>query len=190
MKCIIIEGPQGCGKTTLANYLRENIESSNLYRLTGNKDKTITGKEKSVRMYKALLEYMKAVQYSDVNLIFDRTFFSEQVYANLGYKEYSYDDAFQELVAELISLDYDIHYIALHLEDVQIYEQRLKRVHHNYQAFSLENSVNQQKEYAKIADYLEKTGKVTVHRLAMDDFEKAYDYINETLDIHNEETVI
>ncbi len=190
MKCIIIEGPQGCGKTTLANYLRENIEASNLYRLTGNKDKTMTGKQKSVAMYKALLAYMKALENTDVNLIFDRTFFTEQVYANLGYKEYSYDDVLQELVAELICLDYDIHYISLYLEDVHIYEQRLKRVHHNYQEFSLENSVNQQKEYAKIADMLEQTGKVTVHRLAMDDFEKAYDYIHQTFSIHNEETVI
>ena len=33
-KCIIVEGPQGCGKTTLTNYLRENIPASNLYRLT------------------------------------------------------------------------------------------------------------------------------------------------------------
>ena len=39
-KLIIIEGPQGTGKTTLANYLRDNMSGSNLYRLSGQKDKT------------------------------------------------------------------------------------------------------------------------------------------------------
>lgn len=75
MKCIIVEGPQGCGKTTLTNYLRENIPAANLYRLTGHKDKTVTGKEKSEKMYNALLNYIKSLEGCDVNLIFDRMFF-------------------------------------------------------------------------------------------------------------------
>ena len=40
---IIIEGPQGVGKSTMANFLRDNLASSNLYRLTGIKDKSQTG---------------------------------------------------------------------------------------------------------------------------------------------------
>ena len=43
-KLIIVEGPQGTGKTTLTNYLRENLASSNLYRLSGQKDKSEKGK--------------------------------------------------------------------------------------------------------------------------------------------------
>ncbi len=34
-RMIIVEDPQGTGKTTLTNYLRDNIASSNLYRLSG-----------------------------------------------------------------------------------------------------------------------------------------------------------
>ena len=41
---IIIEGPQGVGKSTLANFLRDNLPSTNLYRLSGINDKTKTGK--------------------------------------------------------------------------------------------------------------------------------------------------
>ena len=59
MKLIVIEGPQGTGKTTLANYLRENIPGSNLYRLSGQKDKTTSGKKLSTKMYDALLEYLE-----------------------------------------------------------------------------------------------------------------------------------
>jgi len=58
-RLIIVEGPQGVGKSTLANYLRDNIAGSNLYRLSGQKDKTITGLEYSKIMYTALIEYLK-----------------------------------------------------------------------------------------------------------------------------------
>ena len=43
---IIIEGPQGSGKSTMANFLRDNLACSNLYRLTGIKDKTEAGHAK------------------------------------------------------------------------------------------------------------------------------------------------
>ena len=39
---IIVEGPQGAGKTTFTNYLREKMGATDLYRLTGIKDKTET----------------------------------------------------------------------------------------------------------------------------------------------------
>ena len=122
MKCIIVEGPQGCGKTSLTNYLRDNIAASNLYRLTGNKDKTITGKEKSRKMYYALLNYMKEIENSDVNIIFDRTFFTEQVYALLGYKDYDFTDVYEELLKKFNELNYDVYYISLYLKDVNIFE--------------------------------------------------------------------
>jgi thymidylate kinase len=61
-KMIIVEGPQGTGKTTLTNYLRDNLSSSNLYRLSGQKDKTITGKDYSKKMYYALIEYLEKMQ--------------------------------------------------------------------------------------------------------------------------------
>ncbi len=183
--CIIVEGPQGCGKTNLTNYLRENIPASNLYRLTGNKDKTLTGKEKSKNMYYALLDYMKNIENSDVNLIFDRTFFTDYVYSLLGYKEYDYTDVYQELLKKLGNLNYEIYYISLYLEDINIYIERLKRVHHNYQAFSLENSTKQQETYQAIIPEIKKLSNTHVIELAMDDFPKAYARINELFNISN-----
>lgn len=183
MKCIIVEGPQGCGKTGLTNYLRENVPASNLYRLTGNKDKTITGKEKSKSMYIALLEYMKNIEDCEVNLIFDRTFFSDYVYANLGYKEYNFEDVYQELLTKLGELNYEIYYISLYLEDTSIFEARLKRQHHNYQKFSIESSIKQQNEYKRIIEEIKKLPNTQVHEIAMDDFEKAYQKIDEVLEI-------
>lgn len=184
-KCIIVEGPQGCGKTNLANYLRENIPASNLYRLTGNKDKTLTGKEKSKKMYYALLNYMQALENSEVNLIFDRTFFTEYVYALLGYKEYDYTDVYEDLLKKLGDLDYDIYYISLYLKDTNIFTERLKRIHHNYQAFSLDNSINQQNTYKSLLPKIKELKNTQVIELAMDDFDEAYAKINDLFAINN-----
>src|SRR5574344_1426686 len=98
---IIIEGPQGVGKSTMANFLRDNLAASNLYRLTGIKDKTLTGYEKSKKMYHNLIKYMKSLEDTELNLLFDRTFFTEEVYASLGYKSYEFDDVYKELVKKL-----------------------------------------------------------------------------------------
>ena len=187
MKCIIVEGPQGCGKTSLTNYLRDNIAASNLYRLTGNKDKTITGKEKSRKMYYALLNYMKEIENSDVNIIFDRTFFTEQVYALLGYKDYDFTDVYEELLKKFNELNYEVYYISLYLKDVNIFETRLKREHHKYQAFSLENSTNQQKAYQSLIPEIKKLNNTKVCELAMDDFNLAYQEINKILGINKGE---
>lgn len=183
MKFIVVEGPQGCGKTGLTNYLRDNISASNLYRLSGQKDKTKTGKEKSIRMYFSLLDYLKEIECCDMNLIFDRTFFTEQVYALLGYKEYSFTDVYVELLKHFGELNYEVYYISLYLEDVNIFEKRLNRVHHNYQAFSLENSIAQQDAYKSLLPEIKKLKNTTVIELAMDDFDKAYEKINEIFNI-------
>lgn len=182
-KCIIIEGPQGCGKTSLVNYLRENIPASNLYRLSGQKDRTITGKEKSKKMYNALIDYMDAISDSDINLIFDRTFFSEQVYSQIGFKEYDFTDVYENLLERLGKLNYDVYYISLYLKDVNIYGERLKREHHNYQEFSLENSIKQQEEYEKMIHGIKLLPNTRVYEVATDDFDIAYKEIDNILGI-------
>ena len=182
-RLIIIEGPQGTGKTTLANYLRENIPSSNLYRLSGQKDKSKTGKLISKKMYLALLSYLKQMQDIPMDIIFDRTFFTEEVYARLGYKDYSFNDVYNYLVEELTKLNYDIYLVLLYLEDPHIFEERLKREpHHTYQSFSEESSTKQQDMYKTLGEELNSTN-IKVLRLAMDNFNEAYKKINKEFKI-------
>ena len=181
-RLIIIEGPQGTGKTTLANYLRENIHGSNLYRLSGQKEKEETGKLISKKMYEALLDYLEKMVDIPMDLIFDRTFFTEEVYARLRYKQYSFTDVYQSLLDRFLKLNYEIYFINLYLEDTSIYEKRLKREHHNYQAFSVESSIDQQNVYKEIGEKLKQNG-VNVCFLCMDDFNKAYDKVNKLLNI-------
>ncbi len=186
-KMIIIEGPQGTGKSTLANYLRDNLAGSNLYRLSGQKDKTVTGKELSTKMYdEALISYLQVMQDIPMDLIFDRTFFSEEVYANLGYKEYSFHDVYERLLLKLSKLNYEIYYINLYLKNTQKFKERIIRNHHNYQKFSGTNSANQQEEYLIISKYIrENYPHIFVLDLAMDDFDKAYATINKLFNINN-----
>lgn len=166
-KIIIVEGPQGVGKTTFTNYLREKMPATDLYRLTGIKDKTETGHQKIKIKYDKLIDYMEVCE--DVNLLFDRTFFTNEVYSRLGFLQYSFADTFEELLQKLDRLDFDIYFIVLYLENTKIYEQRIKRNKHNYQEFKVESSIKQQNEYLKLADEVaEKTKNIKVIKFAND----------------------
>ena len=154
-KLIIVEGPQGVGKTTVTDYLRNTLKHTNLYRLSGVSDSSIAGLEKSKKMYYDLLDYMKNMENLDINLLFDRTFFTEENYCRLGKKDYSFTEVYNDLLDKFSKLDFDIYYITLYLEDESLYEERLKRdgkVEPAYAKFSGENSVLQQNEYLKMAD--------------------------------------
>lgn len=182
---IIIEGPQGVGKSTMANFLRDNLASSNLYRLTGIKDKTVSGKEKNKVMYLGLINYMEALEETELNLIFDRTFFTEQVYSSLGYKDYKFDEIYERLVKKLSDLDYNIYFVVLYLKDTELYRKRIERQHHQYQSFSVENSVNQQNEYLKLVDNI-KYKSIHTLKIATDNYEEAYDELIESIPVLKE----
>ena len=185
---IIIEGPQGTGKSTLSSYLRDNIASSNLYRLSGQRDKTNKGLEQSKLMYDALFSYLQNMQNIPMDMIFDRTFTSEEVYARLGYKEYSFTEQYKRYSALLNELYYKIYYFNLYLENVDLLRQRLDRPsHHNYQAFSLDNSVNQQNAYRDVASELSSYDNINVIDLPMDNFEESYDQVRRILKMEKEE---
>ena len=78
-------------------------------------------------MYYDLLEYMKKMENLDINLLFDRTFFTEEVYCRLGKKDYSFTEEYEKLVSMLNDYDFDIYYITLYLEDTSLFAQRLNR---------------------------------------------------------------
>lgn len=185
---IIIEGPQGVGKSTLANFLRDNLLSTNLYRLSGINDKTKTGKEKNEIMYLELIDYMKKLEKTELNMVFDRFFFSEQVYSKLGYKEYLFDDVYEKLLNKFYELNYNIYFVVLYLKNEKLYEKRLKRVHHNYKEFSLKSSVDQQKTYLELADNIDKS-KVKVIKVAMDDYKDGYDKIIKDIPLLKESNI-
>ena len=168
-KIIIVEGAQGAGKTTVTDFLRYAIKYTNLYRLTGTSDSTRTGKKKAETMYKNLLVYVKTLENLSINLLFDRTFFTEEIYCRLGFKEYSFTDVYEELLEELSKLDFEIYYITLYLKDENLFEKRIAREGKavpEYAKFKAESSISQQRAYLKMAEEIkEKYPQIHVYNI-------------------------
>lgn len=157
-KIIIVEGSQGVGKTTITDFLRESIKHTNLYRLSGTSDSTPAGLKKAKNMYENLLSYMKTLENQNINLLFDRTFFSEENYCRLGFKEYSFTEVYKELVKKLDELDFEIYYITLYLKDESLFLKRLQREGKavvSYAKFDVQSSIDQQNVYLQMADEIE-----------------------------------
>lgn len=154
-KLIIVEGPQGAGKTTVTDFIRHGLKYTNLYRLCGTSDSSPSGKQKAKDMYIDLLDYIKRMENKSINLVFDRTFFTEEVYCRLNFKQYKFSDVYEELLEEFSKLDFDIYYITLYLEDTSLFANRLSRDGKavlDYAKFTIESSINQQNQYLKMAD--------------------------------------
>ncbi|MFR0822296.1 MAG: hypothetical protein ACLU84_07130 [Clostridia bacterium] len=161
-KMIIVEGAQGAGKTTITDYLRYAIPYTNLYRLCGTADSTITGLKKAEAMYEDLLEYIRKLENLSINLVFDRTFFTEENYCRLGVKEYTFTPVYERLLEKLNQFDFEIYYITLYLKEESLFEERLKRAGKaitKYAKFNAENSVKQQRIYLEMAEEIRKKYK-------------------------------
>ena len=154
-KLIIVEGPQGAGKTTVTDFIRHGLKYTNLYRLCGTADSSASGKLKAKDMYFDLIEYMKKMENKSINLLFDRTFFTEEIYSRLKFKQYDFSDAYESLLENFSALDFDIYYITLYLNDTSLFAKRLERSGKaviDYAKFDVQSSINQQNEYLKMAD--------------------------------------
>lgn len=171
-KIIIVEGPQGAGKTTITDFLRHTLPYSNLYRLSGTADSTVSGKKKAEDMYVDLLEYMEKMENKSINLIFDRTFFTEENYCRLGIKEYLFTDVYEKLLKKFANLDFEIYYITLYLKNENEYIERLKRdgkAVFKGAEFKAENSIKQQRVYLEMADEIKnKYPNINVLNIAND----------------------
>lgn len=185
-KLIIVEGPQGAGKTTVTDYIRYSMKHTNLYRLSGTSDSSPAGLQKSISMYDTLLDYVEKMQNLDINLLFDRTFFTEENYCRLGFKEYSFTETYNKLLERLASFDFDIYYITLYLEDTSLFEKRLQRENKatvSYAKFDVQKSIDQQNTYLKMAEEInEKYPHIHCINIATDrDFEVTQDILRKEL---------
>ena len=187
-KLIVIEGPQGAGKTTCAEYIRERLPYTNLYRLYGTNDNSPSGLSKSNKMYRALLSYIKQLEGQGINLLFDRTFFTEFVYCNLGYKEYQFEDSLLKLLLKFVELDFDIYYITLYLSDTNAFKERLDRRNKakvKYAKFDVSNSIDQQNEYLRLSNLIKnKYSKIKCFNIDTNkDINEVYNEIDKILNI-------
>ncbi len=185
-KLIVVEGAQGAGKTTVTDFIRHSLSYTNLYRLCGTSDTTKEGKKKAEDMYIDLLEYIKKMENKSINLLFDRTFFTEENYCRLGKKDYTFSDVYEKLLEDFSKLDFDIYYITLYLRDTKKYSSRLDRkdkAKFKNSDFDVENSINQQRVYLEMAEEIkEKYPNIKVVNIANDrDFEETKKELKELI---------
>ena len=185
-KLIVVEGAQGAGKTTITDYIRHSLKYTNLYRLYGTADSSPEGLKKSIDMYNDLIEYIQKLENKSINLLFDRTFFTEENYCRLGKKEYSFTETYYKLLEKFSKLDFEIFYITLYLQDTTQYEKTLKRdgkAIPEYAKFSAENSIKQQQVYLEMSKEIkEKYPNIKTINIANDkDLEKSKKEIREFL---------
>lgn len=185
-KLIVVEGAQGAGKTTVTDFIRHSLSYTNLYRLCGTSDTTKEGKKKAEDMYIDLLEYIKKMENKSINLLFDRTFFTEENYCRLGKKDYTFYDVYEKLLEDFSKLDFDIYYITLYLRDTKKYSSRLDRkdkAKFKNSEFNVENSINQQRVYLEMAEEIkEKYPNIKVVNIANDrDFEETKKELKELI---------
>ena len=62
-KIIVVEGPQGAGKTTYTDVLRATLPYTNLYRLCGTSDITAEGKRKATESHNSVYKLCKNILY-------------------------------------------------------------------------------------------------------------------------------
>lgn len=146
---IIVEAPQGGGKTTVTNILRDKLPYTNLLRLSGIDDMSVKGKKKVYKIRKAELNMIKKAS-GNINFVLDRCHITEQIYCNLGFKEYTFEDKYESLNEQLSKLTkkYNVYLVLLEA-DRMAYVKRLNRDKPKFLDvdFTSSNSFRQQAEY-------------------------------------------
>ena len=154
---LFIDGSQSVGKSSITKVLREKLGSTTLLDLSGVKDKTLEGKDKTYRYHKKILQMLEETHECQMNYVISRSYQSEVVYCNLGYKPYTFDTQANSLISEIQYLTkfYNVYFIILTATEEQ-FKERLKRNKFCYNEFSVKNSLEQQEEYKKALRYLSK----------------------------------
>lgn len=99
----ILEGGRGTGKSTVAFKLRQLTPETTLINPTGFHMDGFEGLVKVTSYYKTWINLLRELSSHDSKIVFDRFFFSEQVFSQL-YKEYDFKDTYTQLLDSLESL--------------------------------------------------------------------------------------
>jgi hypothetical protein len=131
------------------------------------------------------------MENKSINLLFDRTFFTEENYCRLGKKQYTFTDVYTNLLEEFSKLDFEIYYITLYLKDENLYNERLKRegkAVFQGSNFAAENSIKQQREYLVMAEEIKEKYPHIKRIYVRSAFQHIPDWYEDSLLEHYEDT--
>lgn len=175
-KLIIINGCKGSGKSTITNWLREQMVNTNLFRNSGHGKitrKDICQEDATFYYFDSLLDVMIASRGCGYNFIWDSSFITEQVYCDLalGSKDYDFTNYSQSLMMKLnnrVSEYYDICMIQLVCDHKTISNRlngRQKGVYDNI-SFTSANSMREQARYLELHNgYRDKYHNISFYEL-------------------------
>src|SRR3712207_2952771 len=156
-RVIIIEGAQGVGKGTVSTLLREQMPYTNLLRLSGLSGNDSNARFNTYKTHNEILNLISKTSFTGINYILDRSFLSEDVYCELGFKNYSFREYTDRLSRRLndLALIYDVQFIVLTAREKD-FKVRLLRDKPQYAGvdFKVSNSLAQQEMYIKRLKYL------------------------------------
>lgn len=150
----ILEGGRGTGKSTVAFKLRQMMSETTLMNPTGFHNDGEEGLNKVVKYYDALFGMLNDMSSHDSKIVFDRFYFSEEVFSSL-YKSYDFSDYcidYNQLLADFSSIGVKIDIVLLTINDEEELKRRLVRdkVPFGNVEESVKETLNQQAEYVDL----------------------------------------
>lgn len=177
----IIEGARGTGKSTVVSKIRQSIPEVTLINPTGFHLDGDDGLTASTSYYDSWMDFLYSLRYHPSNILFDRFYFSEQVFSKL-YKSYKFDNFYEGFNLDMASLSHTGVKIDIILLKINNEEELEKRLSRDKVAFDkVEESVNetmrQQKEYEKL--FKELSGALNIHIVDTDgkSIDEVYDEV-------------
>lgn len=153
---IVVEGPQGTGKTTITNGLREKISYSTMIRETGTR---VSSPEQAYEYHYYITELMVHMSKLNLNFILDRSHTTEMAYCDVGLKEHTFEEESRKLNVfyEKMTENYSIHFVLL-TADAEAFRTRLARDKSDYlnAKFDVSSSLKQCESYERVFKKLEK----------------------------------
>jgi thymidylate kinase len=155
MNVLILEGPRGVGKTTQARNIRQKISEITLVNPTGFHLDGDMGYDKITEYYNSWLDFISSLKYHDSTFVFDRFFFTEQVFSPL-YKDYDFSRFYNQAVRRLHESADKVTIVFLTINDEDELKERLVRdkVPFGKAKESVEETMRQQESYSLLMSEL------------------------------------
>ena len=167
LQITLIEGARGVGKTRIVQGLKKITKSCMIFQLSGI-DKVENEKEYIRNHYLELHRFFNQDRESQYRLYLDRTFTTELMYCRSGFKAYSFDDVFIELLNQLKDYEIEMNFILLTTKEENFITRlnnvdREGKVEYQNLEYKAESSIKEQRTFIQIFNEIKDFGYDKFH---------------------------